>query len=64
MNVSVDSAKCTGHARCNVVAPQVYSVDDDGFSDVGKDKPVPQGLEDAARNGAFACPERALTVTD
>ena len=31
MKASVDSAKCTGHARCNAVAPQVFTVDADGL---------------------------------
>jgi ferredoxin len=64
MNVSVDTAKCTGHARCNAVAPAVYNLDDDGYCNIGKDKPVPPGLEEAARNGAASCPERAITVDE
>lgn len=64
MNVSVDSAKCTGHARCNAVAPQIFTLDDDGYSNIGKDLPVPAGLESAARNGAANCPEGAIILSE
>ncbi|MGI5199976.1 ferredoxin [Streptomyces sp. CA-288835] len=63
MKASVDSAKCTGHARCNAVAPQVFTVNDDGYCSIGTDKAVPPELEAAARAGAANCPERAITLS-
>lgn len=64
MRVSVDRERCTGHARCWATAPEIYTIDDVGYSDIGVDREVPSGLEDRARAGAAACPERALTVTE
>lgn len=61
MRIVVDKSKCSGHARCNAVAPEVYELDDLGYVDVG-DMEIPAGLEQAARDGAAACPERAITV--
>jgi ferredoxin len=61
MKVSVDLAKCTGHARCNAVAPEVYQLDDDGYC-VIKLAHVPVGLEGQAKEGADVCPERAIQV--
>ncbi|MET9090062.1 ferredoxin [Streptomyces sp. NPDC004237] len=63
MKASVDPAKCSGHARCNAVAPQVFTVDDDGYCNIGSDKPVPPEFEAAARAGATNCPERAITLS-
>lgn len=64
MNVSVDSTRCTGHAQCNATAPSVYTLDDDGYCNIGKEMPVPPGLAAAARRGAANCPERAITIDE
>jgi ferredoxin len=61
VRVTVDTTKCVGHARCNATAPDVYDLDDDGYV-VPPEGDVPADLENQARAGADACPERALTV--
>lgn len=61
MKVTVDTAKCTGHARCNAVAPEVYELDDLGYCNITATEVAPEH-ESAARDGAAACPERAITV--
>jgi ferredoxin len=61
--VTLDFAKCSGHARCNAVAPEVYTLDADGYCNI-QELTVPAGLEQAARNGAANCPERALTIKE
>ncbi|MGE0741203.1 MAG: ferredoxin [Hyphomonadaceae bacterium] len=61
MKIKVDHKKCQGNARCWTLAAQVYTLDDSGYIVEG-DIDVPAGLEDLARRGARACPERALTV--
>jgi ferredoxin len=63
VKVRVDPSKCEGHALCNGYAPQLFTLDDDGYSDIDVTV-VPAGMEDAARRGALACPERAITVED
>ncbi|WP_375482649.1 ferredoxin [uncultured Jatrophihabitans sp.] len=64
LRISVDQAKCTGHARCNATAPDVYPIDDDGYTALNGVVDVPDDRADAARHGAAACPERAITVLD
>ena len=65
MKYAVDSALCCGHGQCYTVAPDVYTAEDDGFnSAVGTTAEVPAGHEAAARAGAKACPESAITVLD
>ncbi len=63
MKVSVIPGKCTGHARCAAVAPDVYQLSDDGFLEVSNHE-VPAGLERSAVRGARACPERAIQVIE
>lgn len=60
--VSVDRTRCSGHARCHDVAPDVYTLDDDGYSDIGAGRLVPAGVADRAVLGFEACPERALAL--
>ena len=62
MKVSVDRSLCQGHARCWEIAPDVFTLDDDGYSNIGADKPVPAGLEEKAREAVATCPERALST--
>lgn len=64
MRVSVDNDLCSGHARCWAVAPDIFTIDDDGYSNIGVGREVPPGHEDEARRGVAACPERALRIDD
>jgi ferredoxin len=61
MRITVDTAACVGHARCNAVAPDVYDLDDEGYAQPF-DGDVPPALEPQAREGADACPERAIAL--
>lgn len=63
MKIVVDRSACSGHARCNAFGPAVYDLDDDGYCAVSELDVLP-GLEDQARAGADACPERAISLTD
>lgn len=63
MRVKVDTAKCTGHAQCNASGPDVYDLDEMGYS-VPLDAEIPAELEQQARDGAAACPERAITIIE
>ena len=63
MKLAVDAAPCCGHGQCAAVAPDVYSLDDDGFNvDAGRTVDVGERLETAAKDGARACPESAITI--
>lgn len=63
MKVRVDRTLCQGHARCWSTAPDVYTLDDEGYCDIGELE-VPAGLEADAREGAEACPEEAIEVLE
>ena len=61
MRVSVDAAKCVGHGRCYVLAPDVFGEDERGHC-VLLEEDVPSELEDQARLGADNCPESAIRI--
>jgi ferredoxin len=63
VKVSVDRSRCQGHARCWETAPEVYDLDDLGYCCIDSFD-VPPSLEDDARRGAAACPERAIMIHD
>jgi len=61
MKISIDTTKCSGHARCAAAAPDVFELDDSGYA-LPLEGEVPAHLEEAARDGVLACPERAITL--
>lgn len=63
MRVRVVEGRCTGHARCGAVAPEIFTLNDDGYLEL-PETAVAAGQEALARRGARACPERAIEVTD
>lgn len=63
MRVHVDPQRCQGHARCAALAPDVFELDENGFSTT-RDTPVPPELQVDAGKAARSCPEDAITVTE
>lgn len=61
MRVRVDPARCVGHGRCYVLAPDVFGEDERGHCLVAEED-VPSELEDQARLGADNCPESAIRI--
>jgi ferredoxin len=52
---------CSGHARCNAVAPDIFNLNADGYNDKAERTIDPSALE-AAKRGMRACPERAISI--
>jgi ferredoxin len=64
MRVVVDPELCQGHARCHLVAPELFQLsDEDGHAIVAAD-PVPAELEDRARRAVVGCPEQAIALAE
>jgi ferredoxin len=61
MRVEIEREKCCGYGICAEICPSVYKLDDQGFVYIDSDL-VPAGDEEAAEEGADACPEAALAV--
>ena len=62
MRVRVDRGRCEGHARCVLVAPELFDLDGESRSEVLED-PVPDELAGLAHDAAEGCPEGAISLT-
>lgn len=63
MRVTVDRRICQGHAVCNMLEPELFPLDDVGYSAL-TDTEVEAGEEERVRRVVTSCPERALSVRD
>ena len=61
MKAIIDLTRCSGHARCYATDPELFQIDDSGYA-LRPEFEVPAGAEEAACDGAAACPERTITV--
>jgi ferredoxin len=63
MKIRVVPGRCTGHARCAAVAPEIYKLDDDGYIAM-EETQVDVADQALAQRGARACPERAIEIIE
>jgi ferredoxin len=63
MKIRVDKARCVGNARCAAVSEKLFPLDEDGYIAISEID-VPAGMEELARKGARACPERIIIIED
>ncbi|MGY1706802.1 ferredoxin [Geodermatophilus sp. SYSU D00697] len=63
MRVVVDRERCIGSGQCEVLAPEVFEVGDDGVVTVLQPQP---GAEDeaAVRDAVAQCPTAALSLAE
>jgi ferredoxin len=64
VHVHVDRDKCQGHNRCYALAPELFEIDDYGYSSEVNDGVVPEGLEEKARLAVANCPEFAISIVE
>jgi ferredoxin len=63
IKVEVDKMACCAYGLCAEICPDVYKLDDNGVA-YAEDELVPEGMEELAREGAAACPQLAISVTE
>ena len=63
MRVRVDNSKCAGHAQCYAVDPDLFPLDDSGYSTLQEHEVKPED-EQKTRDGVAACPEMALILEE
>jgi ferredoxin len=61
MRVSLEQSKCVGHAQCYAVDPDLFPIDDSGYSVLEPTEVTPEN-EQRVRDGVAACPELALIL--
>ncbi len=64
MRIVIDTERCTGHARCVVVAPSLFTDDERGYGCVIGDGTVTDETLQEARGAVNACPERAISIIE
>jgi ferredoxin len=63
MKIRINKSACVGNARCAAISPELFPLDDDGYIAV-EEIDVPEGMEQLARRGARACPEKIIIVVE
>ena len=63
MKIRIDKSACVGNARCAAVSAELFPLTDEGYIAVDVID-VPPGMEELARRGARACPERIIVVEE
>lgn len=63
MKLRIDKASCAGNARCAAISETLFPLNDDGYIAVDT-VDVPPGMEELARRGARACPERIIVIEE
>jgi ferredoxin len=63
MKPHVDEDLCTGCGNCEDECPEVFRVEDDGYSHVIVEEPGPE-LYGCTRDAADSCPTEAITITE
>jgi len=61
VDVFVEENACQGHARCNLICPDVFDLDESGFA-VVISQHVPPRFEAAVLDAVANCPERAIST--
>lgn len=61
--IRLNRSGCFGHARCAYVAPDLFPLDNEGYS-IADGVVVPGGQEALALRGVRSCPERVLSLID
>ncbi|BBX17107.1 ferredoxin [Mycolicibacterium duvalii] len=61
MKVHLEQSKCVGHAQCYAVDPDLFPIDDSGYSILEPTEVTPEN-EQRIRDGVAACPELALVL--
>jgi ferredoxin len=63
VKVHLEQSKCVGHAQCYAVDPELFPIDDSGYSILEAHDVRPED-EQLVRDGVAACPELALLLEE
>jgi ferredoxin len=63
VKVRVEQSRCVGHAQCYAVDPEIFPIDDSGYSTLEEHEVAPQDAQ-VTRDGVASCPEMALILDE
>jgi ferredoxin len=63
VKVRLEQSKCVGHAQCYAVDPDLFPIDESGYSTLQEGLVRPED-EQVTRDGVASCPEMALILEE
>jgi ferredoxin len=63
VKVRLETSKCVGHAQCYAVDPELFPIDESGYSILEEHEVRPED-EQLTRDGVASCPEMALILEE
>jgi ferredoxin len=63
VKVRLEQSKCVGHAQCYAVDPDLFPIDESGYS-ILEERQVHPEDEQLTRDGVASCPEMALILEE
>jgi ferredoxin len=63
VRVRLEKSKCVGHAQCYAVDPDLFPIDESGYSILEEREVAPEDLQ-VTRDGVASCPEMALIIDE
>lgn len=63
MRVRLEKSKCVGHAQCYAVDPDLFPIDESGYSILEEHEVAPGDVQ-VTRDGVDSCPEMALILEE
>jgi ferredoxin len=63
VKVRLEKSKCVGHAQCYAVDPDLFPIDDSGYSMLEEHEVRPEDVQ-STREGVASCPEMALIIEE
>jgi ferredoxin len=61
VRIKIDRELCAGHAQCYLIAPELFTVDEQGYGVVLAEE-FDDSLRELAVRAAANCPERVIQV--
>jgi ferredoxin len=63
VRVRLEESKCVGHAQCYAVDPDLFPIDESGYSILEEHEVAPGDVQ-LTRDGVASCPEMALILEE
>jgi ferredoxin len=63
VKVRVEQSRCVGHAQCYAVDPEIFPIDESGYSILDAHEVAPEDAQ-VTRDGVASCPEMALILDE
>ncbi|MEV3861004.1 ferredoxin [Streptomyces sp. NPDC050095] len=64
MRIEIDKERCVGAGMCALTAPDVFTQDDDGFSEVLPGRAERAGEHPLVQEAVRACPVGAVSLAE